>query len=375
MQCIDWAALARAGVALLAGTALLSGCESITTSYGKRIEYKSVATAPALEIPPDLTSPQYDDRYSVSTASGLAAQNAARPKAGDQIAANAAGEARLARSGNERWLVVKTTPENAWNVVRSFWQDNGFVLAVEQPAAGILETDWAENRGDLPRDAIQRTLGKVGDFFVTTYKQDKFRTRIERGIEPGTVEIFVSSRRMEQMPTGKIDNSSPSGFRWMVVPADPLVEAEFLQRLMVRFGTPEQQAVQAVIASNNAPDRARLETATGVRQLVVDDNFDRAWRRVGLALDRIGFTVVDRDRSKGLYFVRYSDPDAPTTKTSDWLSKLMFWRDTSIKPEQYRIQVNESGPKSVVLVQDPNGGPDKTQSGDKILALLREQLK
>jgi outer membrane protein assembly factor BamC len=375
MPCIDWAALARAGVAAVAAAALLSGCETITTSYGKRIDYKSVATAPALEIPPDLTSPQYDERYSVSTASGLAAQNAARPKAGDQIAANTAGEARISRSGNERWLVVKTTPENAWNVTRAFWQDMGFVLGVELPAAGIMETDWAENRGDLPRDAIQRTLGKAGDWLVTTYKQDKFRTRIERGTEPGTVEIFVSSRRMEQMPTGKIDNSSPSGFRWMVVPSDPLVEAEFLQRLMVRFGTPEQQAAQAVTASASGPDRARLETATGSRQLVVDDNFDRAWRRVGLALDRIGFTVVDRDRSKGLYYVRYADPDAPKTKSADWLSKLMFWRDTTEKPEQYRIQVNESGPKSVVLVQDPNGTPDKSQTGEKILALLRDQLK
>jgi len=375
MQCIDWAALARAGAIGLAATALLSGCESMGTSWGKRIEYKTVTAAPALEIPPDLTSPQYDDRYAVATASALAAQDAARPKAGEQIASNTSGEARIARSGNERWLVVKTTPENAWSTTRQFWIDNGLVLAVEQPATGIMETDWAENRGDLPRDAIQRTLGKVGDFFVTTFRQDKFRTRIERGSEPGTVEIFISSRRMEQMPTGKIDNSSPSGFKWMVVPADPLVEAEFLQRLMVRFGTPEQQAMQAVDASAKAPDRARLESATGVRQLVVEDNFDRAWRRVGLALDRIGFTVVDRDRSKGLYFVRYADPDAPKTTTSDWLSKLMFWRDTTTKPEQYRIQVNESGAQSVVLVQDPNGGPEKSQNSEKILALLQAQLK
>jgi outer membrane protein assembly factor BamC len=375
MQCIDWATLARAGVTGLAAATLLSGCETMGTSFGKRIEYKTVTTAPALEIPPDLTTPQYDDRYAVATASALAAQNASRPKAGDQIAPNTAGEARVARSGNERWLVVKTSPENAWGTVRQFWIDTGFVLAVEQPGSGIMETDWAENRGDLPRDAIQRTLGKVGDFFVTTYRQDKFRTRIERGTEAGTVEIFVSSRRMEQMPTGKIDNSSPSGFRWMVVPSDPLVEAEFLQRLMVRFGTPEQQAVQAVNASAKAPDRAHVESATGVRQLVVDDNFDRAWRRVGLALDRIGFTVVDRDRSKGLYFVRYSDPDAPKTPTGDWLSKLMFWRDNTPKPEQYRIQVNESGAQSVVLVQDPNGVPEKSQNSEKILALLQEQLK
>jgi hypothetical protein len=213
MQCTDWAALARAGAVGLGAVALLSGCETMGTSFGKRIEYKTVTTAPALEIPPDLTSPQYDDRYAVATASALAAQNASRPKAGEQIASNTSGEARIARSGNERWLVVKTTPENAWSTTRQFWIDNGLVLAVEQPATGIMETDWAENRGDLPRDAIQRTLGKVGDFFVTTFRQDKFRTRIERGSEPGTVEIFISSRRMEQMPTGKIDNSSPSGFR------------------------------------------------------------------------------------------------------------------------------------------------------------------
>jgi outer membrane protein assembly factor BamC len=375
MQCIDRAALARAVVAAVAAAALLTGCETIQTSYGKRIDYKSVRTAPALEIPPDLTSPLYDDRYSVATASALAAQNANRPKPGDQIATNTAGEARLVRSGNERWLVVKTTPENAWNVSRAFWEEMGFVLAVEMPQAGIMETDWAENRAELPKDAIQRTLGKAGDWFVTTYKQDKFRTRIERGTEPGTVEIFLSSRRMEQLPTTKIDNSSPAAFKWMVVPSDPLVEAEFLQRLMVKFGTPEQQAVQAIEASNKAPDRARLEPASAGKQLVVDDNFDRAWRRVGLALDRIGFTVVDRDRSKGLYYVRYSDPDAPQTKTSDWMQKLMFWRDNTIKPEQYRIQVNESGATSVVLVQDPNGAPDKTQNGDKILALLRDQLK
>jgi outer membrane protein assembly factor BamC len=111
----------------------------------------------------------------------------------------------------------------------------------------------------------------------------------------------------------------------------------------------------------------------------VDDPFDRAWRRVGLALDRSGFTVVDRDRSSGLYYVRYADPEADMTKKDrekSWLAKLMFWKgDEKEKPEQYRIKVVEVAPNSVVSVQDNTGRPEKSQSGEKILALLKDQLK
>jgi len=371
---LKWAA----GV-LVAGTLLvLSGCES--TSVTKKIDYKSTSSAPALELPPDLSAPAYDDRYNVTTASGLAATTLNRPRTADMIAPNQTPEARVVRGGTERWLVVKTTPESAWNPTAKFWTDTGCVLAVEQPTVGIMETDWAENRASLPMDFGQSTIGKVADIFYNTYKRDKFRTRIERGNEPGTMEIYISHRGSEQLPTGKIDNSSPAAFAWAVMPPDPGLEAEMLTRLMMRFGTTEPQAKQALqAASPTAPGalRARLEkNADGTTKLVVDDSFDRAWRRVGLALDRVGFTVVDRDRSKGNYFVRYSNPDTDGAKKQDGiLTKLMFWKDTTEKVEQYRITVTEADPRSVVTVADPNGAPDKSQNGEKILALLKDQLQ
>jgi outer membrane protein assembly factor BamC len=352
----------------------LAGCES--TSPGKRIDYKSVNNSPPLELPPDLTSPRYDDRYVVTTATGLAQQTATRPKS-DLLPTNP--DARIVRAGTERWLVVKSTPEQVWGVTRQFWTENGFVLAIEEPTIGVMETDWAENRADLPSDLLRRTIGKYVDVFYTTYKRDKFRSRIERGSEAGTVEIYLSHRGMEQIPTAKIDNSSPAAFAWALQPPNPELEAEMLTRLMQRFGLPELQAQAATAQSTAQPDRARLErSATGTPQLVVDDNFDRAWRRVGLALDRTGFTVVDRDRAKGVYFVRYSDPDgdmARKDKESGFLSKLMFWKGYEEKPEQYRILVAEAAPRSLVSVQDPNGAPDKTAASDKILALLKDQLK
>ena len=367
--------LRRASIALVAAAFALGGCD--TMQITKRIDYKSTSTAPALELPPDLTTPRYDDRYSVSTASGLAAQQASGKARESEFPATVPN-ARIARAGNERWLVVKVAPEQAWTVTRQFWTESGFVLAVEQPALGLMETDWAENRADIPADALRRSLGQFADIFYTTYKRDKFRTRVERGAETGTVEIYVSHRGMEQVPTAKIDSSSPAAFAWALMPPNPDLEAEMLTRLMVRFGTAEPQAVAAVAQAAAQPDRARIEKgADGVPKLVIDESFDRAWRRVGLALDRSGFTVVDRDRSTGVYYVRYADPDAEIGKRDQsWLSKLAFWRkDEAEKPEQYRITVVEQAPSSLVSVQDTKGAPDKTPASDRILALLKDQLK
>ena len=375
---------AKSGAALralaaVAVVAALAGCESTNSSLTKRIDYKSESRAPALELPPDLNAPQYDDRYTVSTASGLAAQNATRPRV-EGIAVNATPDARIVRGGTERWLVVKTTPQEAWNTMRKFWTDIGFVLAVEQPTLGIMETDWAENRIGMPSTAIEGMIGKVADVFFSSYKRDKFRTRLEQGTEPGTVDIYISHRGAEMVPTTLIDNRSPAAFVWAVMPPDPGLEVEMLGRVMLRFGSPNQAAESAVQAATGAPsgsERARLEReSSGTYQLVVDDGFDRAWRRVGLALDRVGFTVVDRDRSKGTYFVRYADPESDgAKKDKGFLDKLQFWKTDTPNVEQYRITVADATPRSLVTVQDPNGAPDKSATGEKILSLLRDQLK
>src|SRR5437667_1020768 len=362
----------RAALGLAAVTALVAGCETMTVSLGKKIEYKSAGSAPALEIPPDLTTPTYDDRYEVTTASGAAAARAAgRPT--EVLPVNP--DARLVRAGSERWLVVKAPQEAAWNTLRDFWVKNGFVVAIEQPALGIMETDWAENRAAIPQDFLQRFTSKYLSFLNDTYKRDKFRSRIERGSEAGTIEIYISHRGAEQVATKKSQGLGED-WVWAASPPNPELEAEMLSRLMLAFGTPAAKAEQAV-AGTIAPDRARIEKSSdGMTRLVVDDAFDRAWRRVGLALDRTGFTVVDRDRSKGLYFVRYSDPDLSPRKESGLLSKLQFWKtDTKEKPEQYRVVVTQADPRSLVTVQDPAGAPDRSANSEKILSLLKDQLK
>jgi outer membrane protein assembly factor BamC len=366
-----------AAVAATVVAVLLSGCESMSFNLGKKIDYKSAGSAPALEVPPDLTTPNYDDRYQATTASGAVAARAA-PRPSEVLPPNP--DARVARAGGERWLVVTASPEAAWATLRDFWTKNGFVLAVEQPALGIMETDWTETRVDKPEGLLQRFANKYVSFATETYKRDKFRTRIERGSEPGTVEIYISHRGSEQLPMKIGQGGSPEDWNWAPSPPNPQLEAEFLEKLMVALGTPEPAAAQALAVDSKSPDRARIDKGTDGVRLVVDDTFDRAWRRVGLALDRTGFTVVDRDRSKGLYFVRYSNPDLEKKKPEGWLAdtlaKMQFWKtEPPDKPEQYRVVVTQADPRSVITVQDPNGVVDRTPNSEKILALLKDQLK
>lgn len=381
------------GSAIVAATIALAGCSG-SLLESKKIDYKSAAataTLPSLEVPPDLTTPAADDRYAVPDmnpkgSATFSAYNAERggpagastvAKPATVVAPQSIDKMRIERSGSQRWLVVQGAADKLWPQVREFWQENGFILNVDRPEIGVMETDWAENRAKISDDIIRRTLGKVLDGLYSTPERDKFRTRLETGSEPGSVEIYVSHRGMVEI----YPNEAKDRTIWQPRPADPELEAEFLQRLMIRLGADEARA-KAQIAAAPQTDKAKLQSASdGVSVLQVQEGFDRAWRRVGLALDRVGFTVEDRDRSQGIYYVRYVDPEVDVKKKGDegLLSKLAFWRSESKQPvpsgSQYRIHVKGADGASSVQVLTREGGTDTSESARKILGLLFQQLK
>ncbi len=381
------------GAAVVVSIAL-AGCSG-SLLESKKIDYKSAAATaalPSLEVPPDLTTPTADSRYAVPDVSprGSATFSAYSAERGGQPAATAgpaaakpvavvpqsADKMRVERSGSQRWLVVQGSAEKLWPQMREFWQENGFILSVDRPEIGVMETDWAENRAKINSDVIRRTLGKVLDSLYSTPERDKFRTRVETGAEAGQVEIYISHRGMMEIYPDEAKNRTI----WQPRPADPELEAEFLQRLMIHLGADEVRA-KAQMAVQPKAEKARLQGASGsVSALQLEEGFDRSWRRVGLALDRVGCTVEDRDRSQGLYYVRYVDPEADVRKKDDEgiLSKLAFWR--SSKPavqagSQYRIYVKGADGATSVQVLTREGGVDASESARKILGLLHQELK
>jgi len=275
-------------------------------------------------------------------------------------------------------VVQDTTPEKLWPVIKDFWQENGFLIKFEAPELGVMETDWAESKAKVAQGGIRGLLGKALDQMYSTSERDKYRTRLDRGIDGRSTEIYISHRGMVEVYTTARDpqSSAPGDTRWQPREADPELEAEFLRRLMMRLGAQEEKA--RTLTANAVPAQQRAEIRKGLNGeelLEVFEPFDRVWRRVGLALDRVGFTVEDRDRQKGLYFVRYADPEAESK--DGFLSRLFNSSDRN-KAEQYRVQVVEGGANkqtSQVNVLDRNGAADNSKTAQRILALLHEQLK
>jgi outer membrane protein assembly factor BamC len=372
-------------IAALAAT-LLAGCVTEDSLTGK-VDYKSTGTLPSLEVPPDLTSPARDNRYSVpdaggktATYSGYQAERRDQRNPATSALLPEFDKLRVERAGTQRWLVVDEPPEKLWPVVKDFWQENGFLLRLELPEAGVMETDWAENRANLPQGGVRGLLGSFLDQIYSTSERDKFRTRLERVADGKGTEVYISHRGMQEVYTTSAGDSSRSNpntgsTAWQPRPADPDLEAEFLRRLMVRLGAQEEKAKQLIGAAPPLPQAELKKVADGNDLLLLADPFDRAWRRVGLALDRVGFTVEDRDRQKGLYFVRYADPESEMALKDRGFFDRLFSSTPKPKPEQYRVQLQSAAQATELTILNKDGDADRSGTSRRILALLLEQLK
>ncbi|HEY2255992.1 MAG TPA: outer membrane protein assembly factor BamC [Variovorax sp.] len=352
--------------ALLALVASLGACSFLQSD---KIDYKSAGKAPSLEVPPDLTQLANNDRYSVpgGPVSANSYQAGLTTAPGLPTAVSSVGDVRMERDGTQRWLVVQRPPDKLWDPVKDFWQENGFLLTTDQRNLGIMETDWAENRAKLPQDIIRGTIGKLMDSVYSTGELDRFRTRLERGAD-GSTEIFVSHRGMQEVYT----NSRQDQTSWQPRPADPDLEAEFLRRLMVKLGVSEEQS--RVLAATAAPvSNAKVTNVNGQPMVQLNENFDRAWRRVGLTLDRTGFTVEDRDRSAGTYFVRYVPPNP--NKTEPGFFSKMFGSGKTDAPLKFRIVVKGQGEASTVAVLNNTGAPETSANAQRIVQVIADDLK
>ena len=357
--------LAQLGLVASALCLALGACSVLDPD---RIDYKSAGKAPSLEIPPDLQQLSRENRYNVPgsavTASGYQVGNVSQSV---PTASTTLGDVRIERAGNQRWLVVNRPADQLWDSVKDFWQESGFLLSMDQTNLGIMETDWAENRAKLPQDFVRNSIGKLFDALYSTGERDKFRTRLERTATGGT-EIYISHRGMVEV----YKSTQKDQTVWQPRPADPELETEFLRRLMVRLGVTQEQS-KALVASG-VKTTSKISSVNGQPVVLVDDGFDRAWRRVGLSLDRTGFTVEDRDRAQGTYFVRYVEPGSDKGEPG-FFGKLFGGAAKGNAPLKYRIAVKSQGESTTVSVLNAAGTPENSSTAQRIVKVIADDLQ
>ncbi|MFM1760388.1 MAG: hypothetical protein RLY75_1659 [Pseudomonadota bacterium] len=340
----------------------LLGCKSVGTN--DTVDYKSAGAVrgPNLSYPPDLITAQADRRYIVQDGSATMSEYNAAVKKSVQTRKNVMTGIpgmRIARDGERRWLVVEKPAPELYPQIKDFWQENGFLLVIDSPSTGIMETDWAENRAKIAQDFIRSAIGGALDSLYDTGERDKYKTRLEVS-KPGETEIYITQR-------GAIEKCVN----------DPELEAAFLARLMERLGMTQEMAKAQVAAplGPKTPKAKLIQEGVNTAYIEMAAGFDRAWRDTGLALDRSNFTVEDRNRANGIYYVRYVNPkDLGDTK--GFFTNLFSSKDdSSLKAKKYLVVVKSTGDNSSrVNVQNADGKPENTAAGLQLLTLLTDQM-
>ena len=358
------------------------------------IDYKSAKKSNSLEMPPDLVSPRQDERYAMPAGGTGAAtwsdyhdeRNAQSQRVGSEDVLVQVPDMHIERSGEQRWLVIEhADAAKLWPELRMFWEQLGFNIQTDRPDIGIMETDWAEDRAKIPQDFIRRTIGKVFDQAFSTGLRDRFRTRIEIDARAptGTVNVYISHRGMEEVYADKNKDRTV----WQPRPSDPELEAEMLRRLMIHLGIDKQKAADKLAASAGAAAGTAAPASPVQATLVAEDgqppflriglDFERAWRQVGVALDRSDFTVEDRNREEGLYYVRYIDTDQARAEKG-FFAKLAFWRGDAPINSEFRVQLKSDGgdsARTIVRILNAQNQPESSETARRILSLLHEKLQ
>jgi outer membrane protein assembly factor BamC len=378
----NWIQLLRHYCAVLFIISALSfglvACKSVATN--DTVDYKSAGAVrgPNLSYPPDLITAQADRRYIVQDGSATMSEYNAAVKKSAQTRKNVMTGIpgmRIVRDGERRWLVVEKPAPELYPQIKDFWQENGFLLVIDSPSTGIMETDWAENRAKISQDFIRSVIGGALNSIFDTGERDKYKTRLEVS-KPDETEIYITQRGAIEKCTTDTTGACISTI-WTARPNNPELEAAFLARLMERLGMTQEMARAEVAAPLPAKKSLAKLVQVGVNTAYIEmaSGFDRAWRDTGLALDRSNFTVEDRNRANGIYYVRYVNPkDLGDTK--GFFSNLFSSKnDSSLKAKRYLVVVKSTGEStSSINVQDADGRPENTAAGLQLLTLLTEQL-
>lgn len=365
----------------------LVGCSSSGGYFSdsERVYRSQKETVDDLEIPPDLTRSSIQDAMAIPGAGSASYEEYANKRGSDNRPALPETDKvlpefdniRVERDGDQRWLVINAQPQAVWSKVIEFWRSNGLLLVEQDPTIGIMRTDWLESRADIKQGVITEFFRKTLGSIYSSATRDQFRVRLEKGLESGTTELYLTHRGMEEKLKEDVSGNADTTY-WTPRPNDPGIEAAMLRSIMVYLGVAGEKAEVALAKGETRVQRSQL-IKTGERsELLINEGFARAWRLTGVALDRVGFAVEDRDRSSGIYFVRYSELSGASQEEKGFFSRFAFWRDDedSIdKESQYQVKLLELDQGTQVLIRNQDGSEAEINAAGRILTMIHEQIR
>lgn len=356
----------------------LSACSSTTVVDD---DYKGVyntkkSTKHALEVPPDLVAPDSSNALNIPSLSGSGANFSEYSNlgagSGNNVLPKSAAGTRFVREGRSFWLEIESKPDEIWRQARSFFMDLGFSFVRENPVNGLIETNWLENRLDVPTGWFSSLLGGL----FSTGLMDKYRIRIEHGDKDNVSLLFITHQGLKEVSYGNWSETDYS-IKWQPRESDPELEAEMLQRFLVFRGVAKAQAKQLTSQKKNIEIAKLVKDKSGLNNIIeVNEIFPRTWRRISIALDRMGLVIEDRNRSKGIYYIKTTEDFIKgDSEDKSWLESIFTSKNEQLKIEPFQLSVDDVENKTIIGILNGSGEKDNSKTGYFILKKLQAQLR
>lgn len=375
MRCRPVRPLLLAGVLALAA----AGCSTKDTPRSS-VDYRDTTVLPSLVVPPDLTSPDESANVEVPGLQvGEAGSRAGAAGGGGLRTVTVLPEmdvARLRSAGDVRWLQLRAEPGAVYPLVREFWLKEGYALVADEPYLGRMETDWAKSKPGLKGDwAISRWFQSLSQ---ADYR-DKFRTWLERGEEPGLVNVYVAHIGLEREVIDPDEN--PAAFQniaWQTRAPDHFLESEMLVRLAMYLGASESRAREMLAAIEEQEPRAVLVEPADQPgpALLVREPVERAWALLLTELNRSDLTLAFADKASGRVAVGPREIDLRLRESKDPLSGVEFPKGEDGEVLPIYLQVDAADEATTrVWVTDAAGAIQGDRSARRFLEFLGQGLR
>ena len=351
---------------------LLFGLTACSSSGDRKAVYeKKPEHTKSLETPPDLVEPENNALLDIpaiaSRQTTFSSFSDSQQDSSGQVLASVSGDARIVRDGSMQWLEIKASANDIWIQLIAFFRNEGFEITVSDTRLGLIETSWQENRVDVPTGWLSRFLSKLYDSGL----KDKYRARLEKA--DGFIRVFLTHRGLEEKVTDATTGEVVETY-WEVREPDPELEAEMMQRFLVFRGL-DENAAKAMVARKAVKERAVLKEEADLSYLVVNENFPRSWRRTGLALDRLGLLVEDRNRSEGIYYIKVTEEYLKAYEVEKGWFDSLFSSTKKDTVGSYIIKLADQGESTRVSLLDREGKNITNQASKQLLGQLQRYLR
>jgi len=315
------------------------------------IKYYSNKSVTSLEIPPDLTKPDFENSFRLSEFVDTKENyvNLTNKELLNEKVLALTSKVEVKKSGTRRWLIVDKPSDIIWSMTQEFLKSEGFAIKEINKKTGIIETDYLENRPDLPdrsvgliRSMIQKATGQSYSLPVL----DMYRVRVEP-INENTTEVHFSISSMQEVV--QYDPQSIAGKEektlWQTKERDPMIEVEMLYRFMVFLGA-DQVKEKIINATNEKSVSARLDkNLNGYSKLIFEHNILDTWDFLSWGLDGAKINIEDKDLKERSIYINVA-------RTADkGIFSNMFGDDAILMT--FQLALKESSPnKTEVLFYD-----------------------